>query len=85
MEHDLGAEIVPIFGAEPDGPGVRQEIIELPLSRTELAEYLSLSIETVSRQLKQLRSMEAIETMGRRKVRILDWATLNRLAAYEFA
>lgn len=68
-----------------EGPGVRQEIIELPLSRTELAEYLSLSIETVSRQLKQLRSMEAIETMGRRKVRILDWATLNRLAAHEFA
>ena len=54
-------------------------------TRTELAEYLSLSIETVSRQLKQLRTMGAVETMGRRKVRILDWDALNRLAAHEFA
>lgn len=65
--------------------GERQDVIELPLSRTELAEYLSLSIETVSRQLKQLRTMGAVETMGRRKVRVLDWEALNRLAAHEFA
>ncbi len=56
------------------------EIIELPLSRSEIAEYLSLSLETVSRQLKQLREMGAVETIGRRRIEIRDPAALSALA-----
>lgn len=55
------------------------DVIELPLSRSEMAEYLSLSIETVSRQLKQLRTMGAIETIGRRRMRIIDWDALRAI------
>lgn len=70
---------------ESHEPRPQQAMLELPLSRTELAEYLSLSIETVSRQLKQLRTMGVVETIGRRKVQVLDWPALQKLAAHEFS
>jgi CRP/FNR family transcriptional regulator len=54
------------------------EQFDLPLSRTEIADFLGLRIETVSRQLKLLREAGAIETSGRtitvRKVQALEQA-----------
>lgn len=64
-------------------PGHEQpsDVMELPLSRTELADYLGMTIETLSRQLTRLRSAGIIETSGRFKVRIKYWQHLDMLAS----
>ena len=54
--------------------------IRLPLSRTEIAECLSLRLETVSRQFAQLRLRGIIETSGRRTFKVRDMAALNVIA-----
>ena len=46
--------------------------IELPMSRIDIADYLGLTIETVSRTLTQLRSEGVIETATARGVEVTD-------------
>lgn len=58
----------------------RRERLELPLSRKEMAEYLGIALETVSRQLTQMKEAGVIETEGRTHIRVLDWQLLERLA-----
>jgi CRP/FNR family transcriptional regulator len=53
--------------------------ITLPLSRGEMADYLGLRIETVSRQLKRLAAAGVIETRGR-TVTVRDLPALERAA-----
>jgi CRP/FNR family transcriptional regulator len=53
---------------------------DLPLSRTEMADYLGLRIETVSRQLARLRKSGVIETPQGRTVIVRDLAALERIA-----
>lgn len=53
---------------------------ELPLSRTEMAEYLGLTIETVSRQMKSYKSQGLIATERTRVIHVLDLAGLRRVA-----
>jgi CRP/FNR family nitrogen fixation transcriptional regulator len=50
---------------------------DLPMSRYDIADYLVMSVETVSRALTTLRSREAIEFFGRRGVTIVDRAVLE--------
>ncbi len=50
----------------------------LPLSRSDIADYLGLTLETVSRQFRVLKSEELIRLHGSRGVTILD---LDRLRA----
>jgi CRP/FNR family transcriptional regulator len=47
---------------------VREVAIELPLSRTEIADYLGLTIETVSRQIARLRERRVISAGNSRSV-----------------
>lgn len=47
-------------------------LIELPMSRGDIADSLGLTIETVSRQFGELRDAGLIETGGRSGVRVLD-------------
>jgi CRP/FNR family transcriptional regulator len=49
---------------------------ELPLSRTEMAEYLGLTIETVSRQISNLKAHGVISIRGARVVSVPDLAAL---------
>lgn len=49
---------------------------ELPLSRGEMAEFLGLTIETVSRQLTKLKMSGAIELHGVRGIAVPDLAKL---------
>ena len=56
--------------------------LNLPMSRREIAESLGLTIETVSRQLGNLRKMGLIETAGRSKVTLLELDTLSRQAGH---
>jgi CRP/FNR family transcriptional regulator len=61
----------------------RMSRFDLPLSRTEFAEYLGLRIETISRQLGRLRAIGAIDTEGGRTLTVRDMAKLEQLAGKE--
>ena len=49
----------------------------LPMSREDIADYLALSVETVSRSLTQLKRRGVILLMGTRQVRIIDRQALD--------
>ena len=53
--------------------------IELPMSRQDIADYLGLTIETVSRAMSHLESTAAIELPSSRRVILRNRATLGRL------
>jgi CRP/FNR family nitrogen fixation transcriptional regulator len=55
------------------------EAIDLPMSRQDIADYLGLTIETVSRTLTQLESMAAIGLPTSRRVVLRNRAALRRL------
>jgi CRP/FNR family nitrogen fixation transcriptional regulator len=53
--------------------------VELPMSRQDIADYLGLTIETVSRTLTALEAQEAIALPSSRKVRLINMRELRRL------
>ena len=55
--------------------------IELPMSRQDIADYLGLTIETVSRTLTQLEGDAAIEIPTSRHILLRDRSALRRLNA----
>jgi len=59
-----------------------QEIlsIELPLKRKDIADYLGLTIETVSRQLTNLRKKNIVEIGEKKVIKIKDYQKLQRIA-----
>jgi CRP-like cAMP-binding protein len=54
-------------------------IVELPMSRQDIADYLGLTIETVSRTLTGLESAATIEVPSSRRIVLRNRAALNRL------
>lgn len=62
---------------DPDGDGVQ---IDLPLSRQQMADILGLTIETVSRQMTEMKRMGVIDLVGRRGVCVLDEDRLEAMA-----
>lgn len=59
--------------------GLRQ--IELPMSRTDIADYLGLTIETVSRVFSKLRQKGIIRLASLRRIEIAKWQALHEMAA----
>lgn len=57
------------------------EIVDLPMSRQDIADYLGLTIETVSRMISQLQASKVIRLTALRQVRICDPHALRQLAA----
>ena len=53
--------------------------IELPMSRQDIADYLGLTIETVSRTLTQLQGEAAIKLMGSRRIVVRNPSALTEL------
>jgi CRP/FNR family transcriptional regulator, nitrogen fixation regulation protein len=53
--------------------------VELPMSRQDIADYLGLTIETVSRTLTRLESTAAIEVPTSRRILLRNRAALSRL------
>ena len=53
--------------------------VELPMSRQDIADYLGLTIETVSRTLTLLEGMAAIELPSSRRIVLKNRAALRRL------
>jgi CRP/FNR family nitrogen fixation transcriptional regulator len=57
----------------------QRDQIELPMSRQDIADYLGLTIETVSRTMTHLESAAAIDLPSSRRVVLRNRATLGRL------
>jgi len=55
------------------------DVFDLPMSRQDIADYLGLTIETVSRTLTQLQANRLIELQGCRRVRFPDREALEAL------
>ena len=60
---------------------MRGEAIKLPMSRQDIADYLGLTIETVSRTFTQLLDAGLIDLPSRRDVVVRNPAALDRICA----
>lgn len=56
------------------------EVVELPMSRYDIADYLAISVETVSRSLTTLRGLGLIVFSGTRRLKVIDCAALKKTA-----
>ncbi|MCA8927156.1 MAG: helix-turn-helix domain-containing protein [Alphaproteobacteria bacterium] len=56
---------------------------DLPMARSDIADYLGLTIETVSRTMTRLIDNQVIALPTPQRVRVLDWSELNTLAKPE--
>jgi CRP/FNR family transcriptional regulator len=56
---------------------------ELPMTRTDIGDFLGLTIETVSRTFTKLKSMRLLELPHSNEVQLLDIAELARMAGGE--
>ncbi|HYD27698.1 helix-turn-helix domain-containing protein [Brevundimonas sp.] len=59
----------------------RSELVALPMSRQDMADYLGLTIETISRMLGRLQAEGLVEFVGARKYRIRRFGALSEMAA----
>jgi CRP/FNR family transcriptional regulator, anaerobic regulatory protein len=66
-----------------DHAGKEAASFELPLSRADIADYLGLTIETVSRQLTRLKTTGVIKLVNNRMIEVPDLAALGRLAGQD--
>ncbi len=57
--------------------------VKLPMTRGEIADYLGLTIETVSRTFTNMRKSGVIELLGINAVKIVSLAKLRQLAGKE--
>ncbi|TIV96783.1 MAG: Crp/Fnr family transcriptional regulator [Mesorhizobium sp.] len=64
---------------DPAGPERRGASFDLPLTRAEIADFLGLTVETVSRQITRLRGENVIRVENNRHVMVDD---IQRLAAH---
>ncbi len=69
------------FLLEMAGRSAAGNEIELPMSRQDIADYLGLTIETVSRTLTQLENSAAIAVPTSRRIVLRNRAALSRLNA----
>lgn len=60
---------------------VQGEEVDLPMSRQDIADYLGLTIETVSRMFTQLQARGVIVLTGLRRMRVSNRPALQKLAA----
>ncbi|MDX0695661.1 helix-turn-helix domain-containing protein [Sinorhizobium medicae] len=58
----------------------RTPTVDLPMTRLDIADYLGMTIETVSRTITKLANSGVIATPGRRSVTVLKMETLRSLA-----
>ena len=57
--------------------------LSLKMSRTEIGDYLGLTIETVSRAIGKLKSRDVISLIGSDEIVVLDHDKLRRIAKVE--
>jgi CRP-like cAMP-binding protein len=86
QEHSLALiksaeERVAGFLLEMAERGAGEAAVELSMSRQDIADYLGLTIETISRTLKHLEDAAAIEVAKRRRILLRNRPALRRLNA----
>lgn len=54
--------------------------IDVPMSRADIADYLGLRIETVSREISALKAARVVQLTGRQSFRVVDRGRLEQLA-----
>ena len=74
--HMIARNVDPSRNPEDRGPST----FDLPLTRADIADFLGLTIETVSRQLIKLRKASIIEIENNRHVHVPDMERLERAA-----
>lgn len=67
--------------AQRNAPGAAGRHVSLPMNRQDMADYLGLTIETVSRMLTQLQGASVVEFDGYRSFTVTSWDALEDLAA----
>ena len=67
----------------PHRAALETAMFELPLTRSDMADYLGLTIETVSRQLTKLKTSNAIRFNSNRLIMVPDMARLARIGGQE--
>lgn len=72
-------ERVASFLLEMAERGLGSDIVDLPMPRQDIADYLGLTIETVSRTLTSLESCAAIEVSSSRHIVLRDRSALDRM------
>jgi len=60
--------------------GIAQPEIDLPMTRSDIADYLGLRIETVSRELSSLKASRLIRLTGMHSIQLLDEPRLRAIA-----
>jgi CRP/FNR family transcriptional regulator len=60
--------------------GLETSVIDLPMTRSDIGDFLGLTIETVSRTFSRLRQQRIIDLEQSARVRVLDSRALERLA-----
>lgn len=79
LGHGSAQERVASFLLEMAGRTTQSDTVVLPMSRQDIADYLSLTIETVSRTLTALGHAEVIRLPESRTVQLCNKAALARL------
>lgn len=64
---------------DPYADGCSHEF-EIPLTRSDIADFLGLTIETVSRQLTHLRKVGIIDIRKNRRITLCDYETLTTMS-----
>jgi CRP/FNR family nitrogen fixation transcriptional regulator len=75
------AEKVAAFLLDWQARSSRKNVIHLAMTRQEIADYLALTIETVSRSLSQLERDGVIALPNTRELRLLNTEALEKMAA----
>jgi len=69
------------FSRRNERNGKDPSTIELPMTRTDIGDFLGLTIETVSRTFSKFKAMAVIELPQSNEVKVIDLEALERLAA----
>jgi CRP-like cAMP-binding protein len=67
---------------EPSRRSIDRRVVTLPMTRSDIAEFLALSAEAVSRATSRLAKRGVIALDGPRTIRVLDPLLLERLASH---
>lgn len=80
-EAQVAGLVLALARAASDSPCHPAQHFDLPLSRSEMAAMLGLTIETVSRRIGALETAGAIRRTARRGIELIDPALLGELAS----
>ncbi|ESQ91053.1 transcriptional regulator [Asticcacaulis sp. AC460] len=80
--NDAAGRVAAFLIEMADRQGTRDDNrVALPMSRTDIADYLGLTIETVSRVLTRMKEARVLRLASSRDVQVLRWEALEDMTA----